>query len=108
MDKQKTFSYSVLEFNSISFQKQNGSFTLITNSNLEVSKRKKIIDLLEEVTEINLFASYNFSDMRNINIDHFVYDDNKLNFNNDILKQFESMNQIIDLVIEKTNKLTKK
>lgn len=93
---------------SISFQKQNGSFTLITNKNLEVEKRKRINDLLKEVTGTDLFASYNFSDMQNINIDHFVYDDDKLAFNSDILKQFRSIGQIINLTMAKVNGSTKK
>lgn len=86
---------------SISFQKQNGSFTLITKKSLNESKRQKIINLLESITEIDLFASYSFADMENIHIDHFVYEDSKLDFNTNILKQFDSMNQLIDLCIKK-------
>ncbi len=86
---------------SISFQKQNGSFTLITSKDLEQSKRKKIVGLLTESTQTDLFASYKFSDMQDINIDHFVYDDNKLDFNTNILRGFEKENQITDLSIKR-------
>lgn len=86
---------------SISFQKQNGSFTLITSEALEQSKRKKIVGLLAESTQTDLFASYKFSDMQDINIDHFVYDDNKLDFNTNILRGFEKENQLTDLSIKR-------
>lgn len=86
---------------SISFQKQNGSFTLVTKKSLDESKRQKIVSLLESITEIDLFASYSFIDMQNIQIDHFVYDNSKLDFNTNILKQFDSMNQLINLCIKK-------
>ena len=86
---------------SISFQKQNGSFTLVTNMNIGTGKRQKIIDLLKDVTGTDLFASYNFSDMQNINIDHFVYDETKLDFNRDILNEFRSKNEIINVIIKK-------
>lgn len=86
---------------SISFQKQNGSFTLITNETLEQTKRQKVVGLLSQTTQIDLFASYKFSDMQDINIDHFVYDDNKLDLNTNILKGFEKENQIIDLSFKK-------
>lgn len=86
---------------SISFQKQNGSFTLITKKSLDESKRQKIVSLLELTAGIDLFASYSFVDMEDINIDHFIYDDSKLDFNTNILKQFDGMNQLIDLCIKK-------
>lgn len=92
----------------ISFQKQNASFTLITNKSLAESKRYKIVNLLELTTEIDLFASYGFVDMEDVNIDHFVYDDSKLDFNTNILRQFESMNQLIDLCIKREIPPTKK
>lgn len=93
---------------SISFQKQNGSFTLITNKSLDKNKKQKIINLLELTTEIDLFASYSFVDMKDVNIDHFVYDDSKLDFNTNILRQFESMNQLTDLCIKREIHPTKK
>lgn len=86
---------------SISFQKQNGSFTLVTKKSLDDNKRQKIVTLLELTAGIDLFASYSFADMEDINIDHFVYDDSKLDFNTNILKQFDVMNQLIDLCIKK-------
>ncbi len=86
---------------SISFQKQNGSFTLIIKKDINENKKKKIIDLFTQVTGTNLFASYHFIDMQDIDINHFVYDDDKLDFNSNILKQFESMKQITDLSINK-------
>ena len=86
---------------SISFQKQNGSFTLIIKKDINENKKKKIIDLFTQVTSTNLFASYRFIDMQDIDINHFVYDDDKLDFNSNILKQFESMQQITDLSINK-------
>lgn len=86
---------------SISFQKQNGSFTLITNETLDQTKRQKVVGLLSQTTQIDLFASYKFSDMQDINIDHFVYDDNKLDFNTNILRGFEKENQLTGLSIKR-------
>ena len=50
------------------------------------------------------FASYNFSDMMNFNINHYVYDDSKIELNKNILNEFKKLNQIVNLKINDLKK----
>lgn len=82
---------------SISFQKQNGSFTLILNSEMNETKKSGIVELLETNSNIGLFATYNFSDLKDDQVFHFVYDDEKLEFNKNILNKFNELGQLENL-----------
>lgn len=92
---------------SISFQKQNGSFTIITKNNLNEKIKKQIIDIVNNFTNTEIFASYNFSDMMNINVDHYVYDDSKKEFNKNILNEFKKLDQIKNLKINEPKTIIK-
>lgn len=92
----------------IAFQKQNGSFTLITNRSIGDEKRKQIIGIMENITELDLFASYHFSDMLDINIDHFLYDDSKLERNKRILIGFKDSNQVQNLTFNNNHNKSKR
>ena len=84
---------------SISFQKQNGSFTVITSDNIDENVKQQIVGIIDNFTQKEEFASYNFSDMINFNINHYVYDDSKIEFNKNILNEFKKLNQLINLRI---------
>ena len=84
---------------SISFQKQNGSFTVITRDDLDENIKQQIVGIIDNFTQKEEFASYNFSDMINFNINHYVYDDSKIEFNKNILNEFKKLNQLINLRI---------
>lgn len=88
---------------SISFQKQNGSFTIATKDNLDKNIKNKIIDIVNNFTKTELFASYNFTDMKDINVNHYVYDESKIKFNKDILNQLNDLKQIENLKINNLN-----
>lgn len=88
---------------SISFQKQNGSFTIATKDNLDKNIKNKIIDIVNNFTKTELFASYNFTDMKDINVNHYVYDESKIQFNKNILNQLNSLKQIENLKINNLN-----
>lgn len=92
---------------SISFQKQNGSFTIITKNDLNEEIKKQIIDIVNNFTNTEIFASYNFSDMMNINVDHYVYDDSKKEFNKNILNEFKKLDQIKNLKINEPKTIIK-
>lgn len=83
---------------SISFQKQNGSFTLITNKSLFEEKTKQIVNLVSETCGSVPLASYSFCDMNDIMIYHWCYDDKKIEFNKNILEQYKDMKQIENLL----------
>lgn len=87
---------SVNDF-SIEFQKQNSSFTVLINKNLQETVEQKLIHLIEEAVGIPLFASYRFTDMKNITIKHWCYSEEKIEFNKNILNSFKRMNGIEDL-----------
>lgn len=80
----------------ISFQKQNGSFTLITNKN-DLLKFEIITRIIEEAIGINFFATYSFIDKPDITITHWCYDNDKVKLNTDTLDQFKKLNEIVDL-----------
>lgn len=82
---------------SIAFQKQNSSFTVLINKNLQETVEQKIIHLIEEAVDLPLFASYHFTDMKDIAIKHWCYNEEKIEFNTDILNSFKQMNEIEDL-----------
>ena len=84
---------------SISFQKQNGSFTVITSDDLDEDVKQQIVGIIDNFTQKEEFASYNFSDMINFNVNHYVYDDSKIEFNKNILNEFKKLNQIVNLRI---------
>lgn len=84
---------------SISFQKQNGSFTVITRDDLDENIKQQIVGIIDNFTQKEEFASYNFSDMINFNVNHYVYDDSKIEFNKNILNEFKKLNQLINLRI---------
>ena len=89
---------------SVSFQKQNGSFTVITKDDLDENIKKQIVGIIDNFTQKEEFASYNFSDMMNFNINHYVYDDSKIEFNKNILNEFKKLNQIVNLKINDLKK----
>ena len=82
---------------SISFQKQNGSFTLILNSTMDETKKSSIVELMETNSNVGLFATYSFSDLKDDQVFHFVYDDDKLEFNKNILDKFNELGQLESL-----------
>lgn len=98
--------WKVIEDNgfSISFQKQNGSFTVITKDDLDENIKQQIVGIIDNFTQKEEFASYNFSDMMNFNINHYVYDDSKIDFNKNILNEFKKLNQIVNLKINDLKK----
>lgn len=81
----------------ISFQKQNGSFTLITNKKISDDKTKIIVNLISESCGNTPFASYNFVDMKDILISQWCYDEEKIEFNRGILEEYKRQNQIENL-----------
>ena len=89
---------------SVSFQKQNGSFTVITKDDLDENVKQHIVGIIDNFTQKEEFASYNFSDMMNFNINHYVYDDSKIEFNKNILNEFKKLNQIVNLKINDLKK----
>lgn len=89
---------------SVSFQKQNGSFTVITKDDLDENIKQQIVGIIDNFTQKEEFASYNFSDMMNFNINHYVYDDSKIEFNKNILNEFKKLNQIVNLKINDLKK----
>lgn len=84
---------------SISFQKQNGSFTVITKDDLDEDVKQQIVGIIDNFTQKEEFASYNFSDMINFNVNHYVYDGSKIEFNKNILNELKNLNQLINLRI---------
>lgn len=84
---------------SISFQKQNGSFTVITKDDLDEDVKQQIVGIIDNFTQKEEFASYNFSDMINFNVNHYIYDDSKIEFNKNILNELKNLNQLINLKI---------
>lgn len=82
---------------SISFQKQNGSFCVITNNNHSSEKLQRISSLITEVSGITPLATYSFTDMPDIIINHWCYDTNKEGLNNRILNDLDRTGQIINL-----------
>lgn len=89
---------------SISFQKQNGSFTVITKDDLDENVKQQIVGIIDNFTQKEEFASYNFIDMINFNVNHYVYDDSKIEFNKNILNEFKKLNQIVNLKINDLKK----
>lgn len=89
---------------SVSFQKQNGSFTVITKDDLDENIKQQIVGIIDNFTQKEEFASYNFSDMMNFNINHYVYDDSKIEFNKNILNEFKKLNKIVNLKINDLKK----
>ena len=63
---------------------------------------------MENITELDLFASYHFSDMLDINIDHFLYDDSKLERNKRILIGFKDSNQVQNLTFNNNHNKSKR
>ena len=88
---------------SISFQ-QNGSFTVITKDDLDENVKQQIVGIIDNFTQKEEFASYNFIDMMNFNINHYVYDDSKIELNKNILNEFKKLNQIVNLKINDLKK----
>lgn len=82
---------------SISFQKQNGSFTLILDSKMNEIKKSCIVELLGTNSNVGLFATYSFSDLKDDQVFHFIYDDDKLEFNKNILDKFNELEQLESL-----------
>lgn len=91
----------------ISFQKENGSFTLTTDKSLSSVKREQIKNIIQKYTNSILFASYSFVDL-DVNINHFVYNDNMLEFNSNLLKELNDTSQIENLNIKFKNKKLEK
>ena len=89
---------------SISFQKQNGSFTVTTKDDSDENVKQQIVGIIDNFTQKKEFASYNFSDMMNFNINHYVYDDSKIELNKNILNEFKKLNQIVNLKINDLKK----
>lgn len=89
---------------SVSFQKQNGSFTVITKDDLDENIKQQIVGIIDNFTQKEEFASYNFSDMMNFDINHYVYDDSKIEFNKNILNEFKKLNQTVNLKINDLKK----
>ena len=89
---------------SISFQKQNGSFTVTTKDDSDENVKQQIVGIIDNFTQKEEFASYNFSDMMNFNINHYVYDDSKIELNKNILNEFKKLNQIVNLKINDLKK----
>ena len=89
---------------SISFQNQNGSFTVITKDDLDENVKQQIVGIIDNFTQKEEFVSYNFSDMMNFNINHYVYDDSKIELNKNILNEFKKLNQIVNLKINDLKK----
>ncbi len=86
----------------IAFQKQNGSFTLITKSNLSNVSIEKISSFISNQLQLASLASYYFTDMPEYFVTHWCYDDSKIFLNKTILKNFEQSDQIRNLVYTST------
>lgn len=84
---------------SIAFQKQNGSFTIITKNKLNNDIKNRIIDTIDKITKLKLFASYNFSDMIDTKVYHYVFDESKIDLNKKIVNELKKSNLIENLNI---------
>ena len=63
---------------SISFQKQNGSFVFAAKNSINEILKEQIPDIVNNSSNAELFATYNFSDMKEFNVYHYIYDNNIL------------------------------
>lgn len=84
---------------SIAFQKQNGSFTIITKNKLDNDIKNRIIDTIDKITKLKLFVSYNFSDMIDTKVYHYVLDESKIDLNKKMVNELKKSNQIENLNI---------
>ena len=82
---------------SISFQKQNGSFVFASKNSINEILKEQILDIVNNSSNAELFAAYNFSDMKEFNVYHYIYDNSKINFNTNILNSFNDLHQIENL-----------
>lgn len=82
---------------SISFQKQNGSFVFEAKNSINEILKEQILDIVNNSSNAELFATHNFSDMKKFNVYHYIYDNSKINFNTNILNSFNDLHQIENL-----------
>lgn len=82
---------------SISFQKQNGSFVFAAKNSINEILKEQILDIVNNSSNAELFATHNFSDMKKFNVYHYIYDNSKINFNTNILNSFNDLHQIENL-----------
>ncbi len=59
--------------------------------------KEQIPDIVNNSSNAELFATYNFSDMKEFNVYHYIYDNSKINFNTNILNNFNDLHQIENL-----------
>lgn len=86
----------------IEFQKQNGSFILIINKEIEENVKNKIIKMISSSINIEPMASYIYTLIPNMEIQFWCYEQNKCNFNKGILDELNKLNEIENLIYKKT------
>lgn len=86
----------------IEFQKQNGSFILIINKEIEENVKNKIIKMISSSINIEPMASYTYILIPNMEIQFWCYEQNKCNFNKGILDELNKLNEIENLIYKKT------
>ncbi len=77
--------------------KQNGSFVFAAKNSINEILKEQILDIVNNSSNAELFATYNFSDMKEFNVYHYIYDNSKIDFNTNILNNFNDLHQIENL-----------
>ncbi len=89
------------DYLSICFQKQNGALTIIADKKIDEEITKKIVKDVSLALNEDPLASYNFKDLKDFIIYHFVYvKENVIIDNRKILEDLKTYNQIENLDYE--------
>lgn len=83
---------------SVCFQKENGALTVIADKKIDEEITRKVVKDVSLALNEEPLASYNFKDLNNFIIYHFVYvKENVIIDNKKILEDFKSLGQIENL-----------
>lgn len=86
------------DYLSICFQKQNGSLTIVSSTNVDGDIIKKLVKDIALALNTNPLASYNFTNLKDYIIYHFVYIKENIIINNKkILENLKSNNELENL-----------
>lgn len=85
---------------SVDFQKQNHSFSLAIDERVGTTTTDEVTMLVRDATNLELFASYQFKDLSNINICQWCYGREK--FNRENLIDLKNKGNIINLEFYKS------
>lgn len=89
---------TINDYLSICFQNQNGSLTIVSSLNIDDSITKKLVKDIALALNANPLASYNFTNLKDYIIYHFVYIKENIIINNKkILETLKSNNTLENL-----------